>query len=108
MKGLLAALLAFVAACALYASCAHAEPVQFDCPQLAVVIQNAAQLRDLGANLDKVLDLGRRNSGLQGPRWAILERELRRLWKAGQSADRAAQDVYRRCQAQLGDMGRDG
>lgn len=108
MKGLLVALWAAVAACAIYSSCARAAPVEFDCPQLAVVIHNAAMLRDLDANLEKVLALGKANSGIQGPRWAVLERELRRLWKGGQSADKAAQDVYKRCRAQLGDMGREG
>lgn len=92
-----------------YATRADAEPVRFDCQQFAVGIGLAVDFRDTGAQLDKVLTLARkRNGDVSVAHREAIEREIRRAWSEGRSRERAVFDVFKRCQQQMGDMGREG
>lgn len=85
--------------------------VIFDCRQLTETIADFADFRDTDANVDKVIALLR--SGLHGAdksapaRFAVIEREIRRLWAEGLPARQALEQLHKRCTGQLGDMGRD-
>lgn len=83
--------------------------VTFDCRALARAIGNVATFRDVDASEDKTVTLYREiNPQIQGPQWAAIEREIRRLWRERLPADEAVLALYLRCQQQLGDMGREG
>lgn len=83
--------------------------VQFDCRMLAGAIDAVAKFRDVDANEEKTIALYHEiNPQLRGPQWAVLEREMRRLWRERLPADEASWALFRRCQQQLGDMGREG
>lgn len=79
----------------------------FDCKALADGIGAAAAYRDVGADLSKTIAFYRsRAQETPEPRKAVVEREIRRMWREGLPGAEAAFAVYKRCEAQLGDMGR--
>lgn len=85
---------------------AHAQ--QFDCHDLASVINAAAQFRDARAKLHLTVKIARETSPHRTrAEHVVIEREIRLMWRDGLRRDDAAGEVYRRCRAQLGDMGRD-
>ncbi len=81
--------------------------VIFDCAKFGEYARRIAMLRDMGAHLDKVLIELRRDlrSGLV---LAVLEREARNIYAGKPSRLDAEAQAYKRCQAQLGDMGVEG
>jgi hypothetical protein len=86
---------------------AHADPVIFDCQQIALAMSLVADFRDTGADLEKMVALAmKQNEELALPYQEVLEREIRRVWKEAKPKRNAVASVYRRCRAQLGDMGR--
>lgn len=92
----------------IYPRTAAADPVGFDCVELATVISGAADFRDTGADLDKTVKLIRRQNAQVPPAHrAVLEREIRKMWAEDLPKNRATLGVYKRCQAQFGDMGRE-
>jgi len=50
----------------------------------------------------------RANGAMPEPRKAAVEREIRRMWREELPAGEAEFALYKRCEAQLGDMGREG
>jgi hypothetical protein len=78
-----------------------------DCGALAENITSLADFRDTGARLELVVRLARTRQGDGPAEQAVLEREIRRMWREGLDAEDAGHAVYQRCKAQLGDMGRD-
>lgn len=110
---LLLAILLIIAGCVVAATGALAgerpKGVVFDCAQFGRSIRNVAELRDLDASLEKTLALIRtKNAATPRPQLEAIEREVRRMWRERLPADEAGWALYRRCQAQLGDMGREG
>jgi len=104
MKAGIAVLLVFYAALAL----AQDNAARIDCQEFGRVIAAVAVFRDAGADIDKTVALFRRmNPQIPAPRWALVEREVRRMWREALPADEAGFSLYLRCQAQLGDMGRE-
>lgn len=92
-----------------WATPVRAEQVDFDCVDLAIIVASAADFRDAGAQLDKTLAIARvRNSERSRAHLAVIEREIRRVWDEKRSRRLATLSVYRRCIAQLGDMGWEG
>ena len=80
-----------------------------DCTVLASYIRNVVAFRDTGADPAKVIALFRRaNGAMPEPRKAAVEREIRRMWREELPAGEAEFALYKRCEAQLGDMGREG
>lgn len=80
----------------------------FDCAAVAQGISAAAVYRDVGADLGKTIAYYRENApSVPEARKAVVEREIRRMWREGLPAAEAAFSVYKRCQKQLGDMGRE-
>lgn len=91
-----------------YASFARAAKVNIDCSSLAQAVSSAAAFRDADANLEKTLAIFKRlNEDASRDEFAVLEREIRRVWREGLSQDEAALAIYKRCKDQLGDMGRE-
>lgn len=87
---------------------ARAQPVLFDCEPFATGIARMADFRDTGADLGRVIAMARkRNPDMPFAYRAVVEREMRRLWREGLPAERAREALYRRCMEQLGDMGRE-
>lgn len=80
----------------------------FNCQALAVNLEFAAELRDLGVRLDKALAYIKLKSEEQGARWDAVDREVRRIWAQRLTSEEVLLDVYTRCTLQLGDMGREG
>jgi hypothetical protein len=78
-----------------------------DCGALAENITSLADFRDTGTRLELVVRLARKRQGDGPAEQAVLEREIRRMWREGLDAEDAGHAVYKRCKAQLGDMGRD-
>ena len=104
MRTIIATLLAFCAAQAW----AQDNAARIDCQEFGRVIAAVAVFRDAGADIDKTVALFRRmNPQIPAPRWALVEREVRRMWREALPADEAGFSLYLRCQAQLGDMGRE-
>lgn len=86
---------------------AHAQ-ARFDCHDLAAMVGAAADLRDADASLEKSIRLVReRNNHRTAPELEAIEREFRRVWKERRKRFAAMSEVYKRCRAQLGDMGAD-
>ena len=81
--------------------------VVFDCQQFATYARGMATLRDVGADRDKVL-AELRSQVRPGMMLAVLEREVKLVWAAKQPRIEAEHGAYKRCQAQLGDMGHEG
>lgn len=79
----------------------------FDCNALAEGIRSAAIYRDVGADLGKTIAFYRTSATHPEPRKEVVEREIRRMWREGLPPAEAGFAVYRRCQAQHGDMGRE-
>jgi len=80
----------------------------FDCAALADGIRAIATYRDVGADLGKTIKHLRAGSEhVPEPRKAVIEREIRRMWKEGLPPAEAGFAIFKRCQAQLGDMGRE-
>lgn len=86
---------------------ARAEGVVFDCADLAGAAGQIADFRDVGGDLDKTLALLRERVKSAPAHLEVLERETRRIWKAGKRRSVVVADVYKRCRQQLGDMGMD-
>lgn len=83
-------------------------PVAVKCANLAQVIERAATYRDVDANRDKfVAYVERLMAAASEEQRAVVRRELRRLWAERRPGAEAAFAVYRRCVAQLGDMGKE-
>lgn len=98
----------FIARMAIPAARAQDVPrVIFDCQQLGNYARRIAMLRELGAQRDKVLEQLRRELR-PGMLLAVLEREAKRVYAEKPSGPEAELSAYRRCQAQLGDMGQEG
>jgi hypothetical protein len=58
------------------------------------------------AELEKTVRLARqRNSDASPEQLAVIDREIRRLWREKRTREASTQAVYKRCRAQLGDMG---
>jgi hypothetical protein len=105
---MIVAIVAGLALGAIFARPAHAgrEAVEFDCGELALVIYRIADFRDTGADLERVVRLAHeQNAEVSRAHREVIEREIRRLWKERQPAEEAAARLFRRCRAQLGDMG---
>lgn len=84
------------------------DPVQMRCAGLARVIERAATYRDVDADLRKFTNWVERLAGDRNEaERAVLRREIARLWREKKSASEAGFAVYRRCVANLGDMGRE-
>ena len=83
--------------------------VVFDCRQLASAVEAMAIFRDAGADVDKTVDIlfAQVKRRTAAPRWAVIEREIRRMWIEPLSGPEAGFALYQRCQAKLGDMGRE-
>lgn len=82
--------------------------LHFDCKALADGIGAAAVYRDVGADLTKTIAFYRTSaSATPEARKVVIEREIRRMWREGLPRAEAAFAVYRRCEAQLGDMGQE-
>lgn len=87
---------------------ARADPVLFDCAQLAAAVGNMADFRDTGGRLELVVRMARdRNRGAPASYLDVIEREIRRLWREQLPRAAAVDSAFKRCRAQLGDMGRD-
>lgn len=101
-----AIVIGLVIALVLYASRAHAQ-AHFDCEQLAYGIGNVAVLRDLGADMNKVIaaTLKENRRQVAPAHMAAIEREIRRVWREGLDPEKAKAEVFNRCRAQGGDMG---
>jgi len=83
-------------------------PMTAKCASLAQVIERAATYRDVDASRDKFIAyVERLMAAASEEQRAIVRRELRRLWTERKPAAEAAFAVYRRCVAQLGDMGKE-
>jgi hypothetical protein len=101
-----AMVIAFAIGAVTCASQARAEPIEFDCAALATGIAMAADFRDAGADLEKTVRLARqRNSDASPEQLAVIDREIRRLWREKRTREASTPAVYKRCRAQLGDMG---
>lgn len=105
-----AALIMVVAGCLALLWPRMANAARFDCADLAMLIGGAADFRDAGADLEKTLAIAReRSGGHQGnAEHRVLEREIRRVWQEQLPRRRAIAMLYKRCRAQLGDMGAEG
>lgn len=81
--------------------------VFLDCRELAVAMGVAADFRDTGAELDKVIAMARRRNAeaLNPAQLAALEREIRRVWAEKIPVDDVPQRTFERCRSRLGDMG---
>lgn len=80
-----------------------------DCADLYAFALQIAVLRDLDANRAKVLARVKElNRDLAPARLAVLERELKRVWREGKRPEEAAMALYTQCMEQLGDMGAEG
>ena len=79
----------------------------FDCTQFATYARGMATLRDVGASRDKVIAELRRDVR-PGMMLAVLEREAKLVWSSNLPRIEIEHGAYRRCQAQLGDMGVEG
>ena len=78
-----------------------------DCVQFATNARSMAVLRDIGANLDKVI-MELRKDRRPGLVLAVLEREAKLIWASDAPRIEIEHSAYKRCQAQLGDMGVEG
>jgi hypothetical protein len=97
-----------IAAALMFSGPARAEGVMFDCADLATVISLIADFRDTDASLEKVVKLAlERNVDSSLAHRAVIEREIRRLWKEGRPRRDAVRQLYKRCRDVMGDMGRD-
>lgn len=83
--------------------------VVFDCGALGSAVEAMAIFRDVGADVDKTLEIlfAHVKRRTPAPRWAVIEREIRRMWTEPLPGPEAGAAVYKRCQQQLGDMGRE-
>lgn len=82
--------------------------VRVDCESFANAIGYFADMRDVRGGLEETVALARRrNSDLGEMESAVLEREIRRMWKEGLRREDAMWRVYQRCFKQMGDMGAD-
>ena len=79
----------------------------FDCTQFAQYARSMAMLRDIGANLDKVIAELRKDMR-PGLMLAVLEREAKTVWASNAPRLEIEHGAYKRCQQQLGDMGMEG
>lgn len=80
----------------------------FDCEALVAAVAPFADFRDTGSDIELVIGMLRtRTRGAPQSRIDIAAREIRRLWAEGLPRQEAAFQLFRRCQRQLGDMGRD-
>lgn len=83
--------------------------VLFNCRTLAQAVGGVAVYRDVGADQAKTIAMLRaKNAWLGGSHLQALEREIRRMWREGLTPEEAEFALYKRCEAQLGDMGREG
>jgi hypothetical protein len=80
----------------------------FYCGALAASIRLMADFRDAGADVERVVKMAlEHNSDEPAAHRAVIEREIRRVWTEERPGPAAALAVFKRCQAQLGDMGRE-
>jgi len=86
---------------------ADAPRVVWDCHQFSTWARRIAVLRELDASQGKVINELRRELR-PGITLAVLEHEVKRIYAGKTSRLEAEVDAYRRCQAQLGDMGIEG
>jgi len=86
-----------------------ARGVRFDCAELAAAIGRVAIYRDVDADQAKTIAMFRAKNPQVGMlHMQAIEREIRRVWREGLAPGEAEFALYRRCQAQLGDMGMEG
>ena len=86
---------------------ADAPRVVWDCHQFSTWARRIAVLRELDADQGKVIKELRRELR-PGITLAVLEHEVKRIYAGKPSRLEAEGDAYKRCQAQLGDMGIEG
>jgi hypothetical protein len=100
-----AAIIGLVLALALHAGKVRAqEPVSFDCQSLAGVISQAVNYRDAGANVNRTVAVFLRKLKLPKGHAAVLEREIRRMWRERLDEDDAGFAIFKRCIEKNGDM----
>ena len=89
---------------------AHAqERMAVDCKDLAAHVSLATWARDMHADENMVaIYFSKANQHLGHNLVRALEREVRRVWKEKLPAGKAIEAAFKRCQQQLGDMGREG
>ena len=81
--------------------------VVFDCVQYATYARGVATLRDVGADREKVIAELRKDLR-HGMMLAVLEREVKLVFAQKLPRIEVEHGAYKRCQAQLGDMGVEG
>lgn len=86
---------------------ADAPRVVWDCDHFSNWARRIAILRELGAEQGKVINELRRELR-SGITLAVLEHEVKRIYAGKPSRLEAESNAHRRCEEQLGDMGRDG
>ena len=91
------------------AATAHADAplVVWDCHQFSTWARRIAVLRELDADHGKIIKELRRELR-PGITLAVLEHEVKRIYAGKISRLEAEGDAYKRCQAQLRDMGIEG
>lgn len=86
------------------------ERVEFDCQALAAGVASIVVFRDTGADVDRVVALFRKLNAEGGKATPAhlnaIEREIRAMWQADAEAEVVAMELFMRCKAQDGDMGR--
>lgn len=108
------AIVAILILCVVAATAALAQETQkrgvlFNCLTLAQAVGGVAVYRDVGADQAKTIAMLRaKNAWLGGSHLQALEREIRRMWREGLTPEEAEFALYKRCEAQIGDMGREG
>lgn len=81
----------------------HASPV--DCHDFAMAAGSAADFRDAGADLEKTIRVARdRSKDRTQAELALLEREIRRVFRDKKPRRPLIAETYRRCRAARGAM----
>ncbi len=85
-----------------YASQARAA---FDCHDFAMIAGSAADFRDAGADMGRTVKIARaRNIDRTQAELALIEREVRRVFRERKTRRLEISQVYRRCRASRGSM----
>lgn len=83
----------------------EARAARFDCHDFAMVAGSAADFRDAGAQLDLTLVIARdRSKDRTQAELALIEREIRRVFREKKNRRRVVAETYRRCRDTRGSM----